>query len=242
MNLNLKFAVALFPKKFKMQNPVAWSFSLGVFETVVWALDPFTSHERMEHLQHVIRVVSYALPPLLVAFFHASPRAAGYYFPFILYNCIDVFLNEWFPYLCGVHRREWAASEARRERLRATRVPLPALCGRAPPLLEHALHTPLLLGTLYAFICDFAKLSPASRVDAKGALQFSSALFVLVLAVRVAPEAQRALRGQGAGGGGGDGPGESAGSADGLPFDYTVVIRVSLVLSALAWAWLALAA
>ena len=222
-----------------LSNAAAWATAHGVFEAITWAFDPLGWHEKEPPQKRAIQAAAYAGPPLLFAYFGAPPRGLGLFFPFILYTFVDITLNQWVPYLCGVRGRNWALNEARLERRGVPRA-LPPLCGRPPPPLEQTLLLPLVAGSLAACFAALIALAPSERAAALGGLQWSGALYLFVLGVRVKDEAGRALGGGGAAGGAGDGA-ETAGALDGLSFDYTAVLRVALVLSALLWAWLALA-
>ena len=218
-------------------NPILWAVSLGIFEAIIWIVDPFTSHERASNEERAIQTAAYALPHLVFAYFRACPRSLGYYLPLVSYTLIDIFLNVWVPYLCGVRGRDWAAMEARLRRTGAVRA-LPPLCGRPPPTLEQTLLLPLTAGALYTSMGKLSSSPPDARADTRDSLRWGGALLLLVLYTRVAPEAKRALSAARANGRGGSND-ETAGALDGMTFDYTAALRVTLVLSAIAWAWAA---
>ena len=201
-----------------------WALSLGTYEALVWLFDPLGFQEKAEPSVRAVQALAYAGPPLAFALVGRSPRGLGLYFPMVLYTFIDTFLNAWVPYLFGLRGRGWQVMEAKNERRRAPRV-LPALCGRPPPTLEQTLLLPLVAGTAFTCFMKLLALPPDARAAALGGLQISGAISVFVLAVRVKDEAGRAL----------GAPAAQGGAVDGLAFDYTAVLRVALLLSALAW-------
>ena len=227
--------MAAFFAQISASPDAAWALSLGAYEAIVWLFDPLGFQEKAEPGVRAIQAAAYAGPPLAFALLGRSPRGLGLYFPMALYPFIDTILNAWVPYLFGLRGRGWQVMEAKNERRRAPRV-LPPLCGRPPPTLEQTLLLPFVAGTALTCFYKLLALPPDARAAALGGLQISGAVSVFVLAVRVKDEAGRAL---GASATAAAGAPPQGGAVDGLPFDYTAVLRVVLLLSALVWALVA---